>query len=124
LEKLDVVQPDVEAKEHPNYRTIIVSGAYGGARPMHFEVVLYSDEYKPIKDLSTTNTLNEKPIVNRTLECRLIIDPFQAKIISQWLTNHVNEYEKQFGRIPSPEEIQVSAASPESANNKNTELYQ
>jgi hypothetical protein len=70
-------------------------------------------------------TANEKPIVNRTLECRLIMDPFQAKIISQWLTNHVNEYERQFGRIPSPEEIQVNAASPESANSKNTnELYQ
>jgi hypothetical protein len=58
---------------------------------MHFDVVLYSDEYKPIKDLSTIKTGNEKPILNRTLECRLIIDPFQAKIISQWLASHVNE---------------------------------
>lgn len=125
MEKSAIVQPDVEAKEHPNYRTIIVNGAYGGARPMHFDVVLYSDEYKPIKDLSTRKTVNEKPIVNRTLECRLIIDPFQAKIISQWLTSHVNEYEKQFGRIPSPEEIQGRAASSESANNKNTkDVYQ
>lgn len=126
MEKSTIIQADVEAKEHPNYRTIIVNGAYGGARPMYFDIVLYSDEYNPIKDLSTTiKTANEKPIVNRTLECRLIIDPFQAKILSQWLANHVNEYEKQFGRIPSPEEIQGRAANPESDNDKNTKaVYQ
>jgi hypothetical protein len=127
MEKSAIVQTDVEAKEHPNYRTIIVSGAYGGAKPMYFDVVLYSDEYRPIKDLSTTKTANEKPIVNRTLECRLIIDPFQAKIFSQWLANHVNEYEKQYGRIPSAEEVYGKAAvthEPAVNDKSNKAVYQ
>ena len=121
---MEIIQPEIEAREHPNFRTINVSGAYGGVRPMYFEVVLYSDEFKLTKVLSTAKT-SDKPLVNRTIECRLIIDPFQAKIISQWLASHVNEYESKFGRIPSPEEIQDKAPSSKSDNNKNTKtVYQ
>src|SRR5919107_2392859 len=97
--------PEIEAKEHPNYRTINVNGVFGGLKGMYFEVVVISDELKATKALSTS-TASENPILNRTLECRLVIDPLQAKSIAQWLTAHVSEYEKRFGRIPSAEELQ------------------
>lgn len=117
--------PEIEAKEHPNFRTINVNGVFGGPRGMYFEVVIFSDELKVVKALSTANITPEKSTISRTLECRLIIDPLQAKDIAQWLTKHVNEYEKHFGRIPSPEEIQGKPADPESANDKNTKaVYQ
>lgn len=92
-------------KEHPNFRTINVNGVFGGARGMYFDIVLFSDESKVSSALSTIGTAPEKTTINRTLECRLIIDPLNAKAISQWLMLNIAEYEKQFGRIPSPEEL-------------------
>lgn len=72
---------------------------------MYFDIVLFSDESKVGSALSTIRTAPEKTTINRTLECRLIIDPLNAKAISQWLMLSIAEYEKQFGRIPSPEEL-------------------
>lgn len=101
----DAKSPEIQVKEHPNFRTINVNGVFGGARGMYFDIVLFSDESKVGSALSTIRTAPEKTTINRTLECRLIIDPLNAKAISQWLMISIAEYEKQFGRIPSPEEL-------------------
>lgn len=101
----NMTQPEIEMVEHPNYRTINVSGILGSYRAMFFEVVLHSDELKATKALAAAQIAPERSVVKRTLECRLLIDPFQAKLISQWLIQQVNEYERIFGRIPSPEEV-------------------
>ena len=101
----DAKSPEIQVKEHPNFRTINVNGVCGGARGMYFDIVLFSDESKVGSALSTIRTAPEKTTINRTLECRLIIDPLNAKAISQWLMLSIAEYEKQFGRIPSPEEL-------------------
>jgi hypothetical protein len=73
---------------------------------MYMEAVLYSDEIKPMKALSQAQLAPEKTSIKRTLECRLIIDPFEAKIIAKWLNDNIQTYENQFGRILSPEEAQ------------------
>ena len=101
----DAKSPEIQVKEHPNFRTINVNGVFGGVRGMYFDIVLFSDESKVGSALSTIRTAPEKTTINRTLECRLIIDPLNAKAISQWLMLSIAEYEKQFGRIPSPEEL-------------------
>jgi hypothetical protein len=102
------ITPDIETNESPNFRTINVNGIFGGHRPMYFEAVLFSDELKPMKALGQ-NAAPEKSTMKRTLECRLILDPYQAKAIAMWMLNHVNDYEKKFGHIPSPEEIQAKS---------------
>ncbi len=101
----DIKSPEMHVKEHENFRTINVNGVFGGARGMYFDLVLFSDECKVGSALSTIKAAPEKTTINRTLECRLIIDPLNAKAISQWLMLNIAEYEKQFGRIPSPEEL-------------------
>jgi hypothetical protein len=98
--------PKIDTIEHPNYRTINVSGVFGGAKAMFFEVILYSDEMKSTEALASAEVAPERASIKRTLECRLVIDPFQAKSIGMWLMNNVTQYEKIFGRIPSPEELQ------------------
>lgn len=98
--------------EHANYRTINVGGVYGGHRPMYFEVIIHSDEIKATEALASAPLAPERSILKRTLECRLLIDPYQAKAISKWLENHVQEYEKKFGRIPTPEELQEMEDNP------------
>jgi hypothetical protein len=118
------ITPEIEVKEHPNFRTINVGGVYGMPLGMHFEVIVYSEQFEVAGALSSAQ-MTMPPRVNRTIECRLIIDPFQAKSIVQWMTTQVDAFEKQFGHIPSAEELQQKAASNEAENEKkNKRVYQ
>lgn len=96
--------PKIEVSEDPNYRSIIVNGLFGGHRPGYFEAIVYSDELVAKDALGTISLAPERAYVKRTMQCRLIIDPVTAKSISKWFENHVDEYEKTFGRIPSAED--------------------
>src|SRR2546428_505231 len=89
------ITPEIEVKEHPNFRTINVGGVYGMPLGMHFEVIVYSEQFEVAGALSSAQ-MTMPPRVNRTIECRLIIDPFQAKSIVQWLTTQVNAIENHF----------------------------
>ena len=96
--------PKIEVKEHPNYRTINVNGVFGSHRPQYLEVLLYSEEIDA-KDVLASENPQIRPTVKRTLETRLVINPFTAKSILYWLNQNIAEYERVFGRIPSPEEV-------------------
>ena len=99
------VHPKFEVAKHENYRTIIVNGVLGGLRPGFFEAIVYTDELVVDEALGTALSSPEKAYIKRTMQCRLVFDPFQAKSLAQWLTAHVNEYEKLFGKIPTPSEL-------------------
>jgi hypothetical protein len=121
----DTKSPEIQVREHPNFRTINVNGVFGGARGMYFDIVLFSDESKVASALSSLKIAPERTTINRTLECRLIIDPLNAKAISQWLMLSITEYEKQFGRIPSPEELLDKHENMDSDLNKSSKtVYQ
>jgi hypothetical protein len=121
----DIKSPEIQVREHPNFRTINVNGVFGGARGMYFDIVLFSDESKVASALSSLKIAPERTTINRTLECRLIIDPLNAKAISQWLMLSITEYEKQFGRIPSPEELLDKHENMDSDLNKSSKtVYQ
>jgi hypothetical protein len=81
------------------FKNINVSGFFGGHRPGYFEAVIYSDEMDAGKALQTQPPDSEKIEINRILECRLLMDPFQAKSVLEWLQKHVEDYEKIFGEI-------------------------
>jgi hypothetical protein len=121
----DTKSPEIQVREHPNFRTINVNGVFGGPRGMYFDIVLFSDESKVASALSSLKIAPERTTINRTLECRLIIDPLNAKAISQWLMLSITEYEKQFGRIPSPEELLDKHENMDSDFNKSSKtVYQ
>ncbi|MGA9842732.1 MAG: hypothetical protein WBP64_17910 [Nitrososphaeraceae archaeon] len=121
----DTRSPEIQVREHPNFRTINVNGVFGGPRGMYFDIVLFSDESKVASALSSLKIAPERTTINRTLECRLIIDPLNAKAISQWLMLSITEYEKQFGRIPSPEELLDKHENMDSDLNKSSKtVYQ
>ena len=96
------VPPKIETKYSDDYRTIIVSGIYGGHRPSFFELVVYHDEMLTHKALETIPSDSKLNTIMRTIETSLYIDPIQAKSILKWLNQHVSDYEKQFGEIPEP----------------------
>ena len=121
----DTKSPEIQVREHPNFRTINVNGVFGGPRGMYFDIVLFSDESKVASALSSLKIAPERTTINGTLECRLIIDPLNAKAISQWLMLSITEYEKQFGRIPSPEELLDKHENMDSDFNKSSKtVYQ
>jgi len=99
--------PKIEVIEDSQYRTIIVNGMFGGHRPGYFEAIVYTDELEAKEALGTVSLAPERAFIKRTIRCRLVMDPVTAKSIKNWLTNHINDYERVFGKIPSPEEREV-----------------
>ena len=67
-----------------------------------FNQVIYSDELRAEKTLSSIPPDPQKIYVKRTIHCQLVMTPLQAKNLAQALTNQVEGYEKQFGKIPTP----------------------
>ena len=96
--------PKVEISKHENYRTIIVNGVFGGHRAGYFEAVIYTDEMVADESLSTIPPDPTKVRVKRELQCRLVMDPVQAKMLMKWLAQHIEQYEKAFGKIVLPGE--------------------
>ena len=54
--------------------------------------------------LSTTPPDPTKMYIKRVLQCRLVLNAVEAKSLLQWLSDHVNKYEKTFGKIVKPTE--------------------
>jgi len=97
-------QPKVVVERSEHYRTIIVSGAFGGHGPGFIEAIIYTDEPVADEALASVTPLPDKIYVKRVIQCRLIFSPLQAKSFVQWLQYHIREYEKKFGEIKLPEE--------------------
>lgn len=98
--------PRIESKYSEGYRRVNVSGVLGGVLPGGIEAVIYSEERR-IEDVVETQPVSPNRMsIARTVEVALVIDPMQAKSIHQWLGQQIADYERIFGRIPSPEEIE------------------
>lgn len=91
--------PKIIVEKHENYRTIYESGIWGGHNAGFFEWVVYTDEVVVEDTLATIPPDSAKAYIKRTLQCRLYLNPFQAKIHAEWLSRHIAEYEKRFGEI-------------------------
>jgi hypothetical protein len=87
---------------------------------MRFEVTIYSQYYEASKAFLSEQQPNEPLNLGSVLECRLVIDPSTFKSLVHWLTGQLNEFESQYGPIPTPEEIQQKIASIEAENKKKT----
>ena len=97
--------PEIESEYSPTYKRINVAGMFGGILPSGLEAIVYSEERRVAKVLQSEPLNAARATVKRTVEVELIIDPLQMKAILNWLGTKIAEYEKLFGRIPSPEEL-------------------
>ena len=104
--------PKVVVERHEGYRTIIQSGVFGGHRPGFFEWIVYTDELIADEALGTIPPDSAKAYVKRTIQCRIVVNPVEAKNLLKWLSGHINEYEKAFGKIVTPEEIAEKEKKP------------
>jgi|GEM_PF-1429330 hypothetical protein len=93
--------PKIEVEYHPQYRKINVNGIYGGARSGYFEFDIVSEQSDFKQALGSPVLAFDKTIIRRTIECKLVVDPVQAKSWIPFLQNQVQQYEKIFGPIMS-----------------------
>ena len=70
------------------------------------------------------NIDTKKLEVRRTLECRLSLDPFVAKVIQKLLSDHISKYETKFGKIPELGDVDVKPDEDTADSTKtNSDLY-
>jgi hypothetical protein len=93
----------VETKRAQDFKTVIVDGIFGGSRAGLFEMVCYTDELNAEEALASLVPDGSKVNIKRTLECRLVLTPIQAKGMLDWLSQSLDQYENQFGKIPAIE---------------------
>ncbi|MCR3884443.1 DUF3467 domain-containing protein [Methanotrichaceae archaeon M04Ac] len=97
----------LEISKGEKFRQIYAVGAMGGHSPYDFRIAFYNDSPKAVvqegKQLS---------VMERKVETELILSPLAAKELADWLNNHINEYERQFGEIKKPGGKKVEAGEP------------
>ena len=99
---------DVVVKKSPNFATFRMSGVFGGHKPGTFEAIIYVDELMVEDALNTPNPDPSKVKIERTLQCRIVMDPVAAKTFLIWLSKHVSEYEQKYGKINLPGKLAES----------------
>jgi len=87
----------VKVIKSEKFRQIYAVGAVGGHSPYDFRIAFYNDSPK-----STIDGGKQVSFMERMVEEEVILSPLAAKELSEWLSNHVTEFEKQFGEIKKP----------------------
>jgi hypothetical protein len=98
--------PVIRSEYSPTYKRVNVSGIFGGIIPGGLEAIVYSEERRADQVLESPALLPNRITIKRTVEAELLIDPMQMKSIHRWLEQKIEEYERVFAHIPSPEEVE------------------
>lgn len=97
--------PEITSDYAQDFKRIQVAGVFGGTRPFGVEAVIYSERMNVKKVLESQPLAPNRTVIERIVECELIIDPMQMKSVYKWLGDKIKDYETLFGTIPSPEEV-------------------
>jgi hypothetical protein len=98
--------PEIQGEYSPTFKRVIVAGVFGTVQPLGLETAIYSEERKIDRVITTEPMSTNRMMLKRVVECELIFDPMQMKTFHKWLGTKIEEYEKVFGHIPSPEELE------------------
>ena len=93
-------KPKFIVRKDPNFRRFYSSGVYGGHTPFEFKMIFFREGYEDISE--ETFMGKTQPMILRELQVEITMSPEQAKVFLDWLKHHIEEYEKNFGKIPSP----------------------
>jgi hypothetical protein len=94
-----IVPPAFSLSKSPEYKIVFASGVFGGINPNDAQMIFYLDRFEPelVPDQPGTQRLSK---INREFQVEIHVTPSQFKSIAQWMTQHVQNYEKNFGEIP------------------------
>jgi len=82
-----------------NYRYVTASGMFGDINTNDCHIIFYLDRNVP--DVVPGGEPGEMRIreVNRELQVEIHMSPAQLMLMSQWMTDQMNDYQEQFGEI-------------------------
>jgi Protein of unknown function (DUF3467) len=96
-------------RKSENFRQVYTIGAIGGHSPYDFRIGFYNDVSNPPENGNVGT-------VERIIETEIILSPVAALELNQWLSQHIQEYEENFG---SP--VKASGEQPKQTG-KNTNI--
>lgn len=87
----------VQTQKGRDFKQVYAIGAIGGHSPYDFRIAFYNDSPKAMIEDGKSITVME-----RVIDTEIILSPLAAKELSNWLREHVRDYEKLFGEIKRP----------------------
>ena len=97
--------PDVEVTQSTTFREIHVTGQVSNLNYDGMQLTVLHDSPALQKALSGNQFKASKAIINREIECTLNLSPINMKAWLLMFKDEVERYEKMFGTILSPEEV-------------------
>lgn len=97
--------PDVEVSKSSTYKEIYVTGQVVNIGYNGLNLTVLHDSQSLEKALSGNEFKISKAVINREIECTLNLSPINMKAWAMMFQQNVEQYERMFGRIMSPEEV-------------------
>ncbi len=88
-------QPKYNDERSRDYRVVYVSDIFGGHQIDYFEITV-----RTISINAMESEAAGEPVLDRVEQVCLKMSPQQAKIMRDWLSLQIEQYESKFGRIP------------------------
>lgn len=116
---MKIMNPNVkmEISRSDNFRQVYSIGAMGGHSPYDFRIAFYNDAPR-----SFGNVVDGTQIIDRKIESEVILSPSAAKELSNWLNQHLDDYEKMFGTIATTDSA-IKAAKKEQPDSSQIQGY-
>ncbi|WP_440952382.1 DUF3467 domain-containing protein [Methanococcoides sp. FTZ1] len=83
----------IEIRKPEDFKQVYAIGALGGHSPYDFRIGFYNDSPKGFDKTSNSQ------VIQRSIETEIILSPLAALELSNWLGQHIRDYEAMFGPI-------------------------
>ena len=87
----------------PDYKSFYVTGVFGGIGPVDARMLFYLDRIVPETNSEEFRGSMRVEHIERELQVELHVSPFEFKLLSKWMTDHLLDYETRYGEIPEPQ---------------------
>ena len=98
-------EPDVQTSQSPTFKEINVTGQVSNLSYDGMKLVILHDSPDIQQALQGDQFKMSKALINRQIECTLNLSPINLKAWSLLFQQELERYEKLFGTILSPEEV-------------------
>jgi len=104
--------PDVRVSQSETFKEINVTGQISNLNYDGLKLTVLHDSLNLQPALSGTQIKMAKATINRKIECTINLSPVNLKSWAILFQKELEKYEKMFGTILSPEEIQEKFKNP------------
>ncbi len=104
--------PDVQVSQSDTYKEINVTGQVSNLNYDGMKLTVLHDSFNLQPALSGAQFKMSKATINRTIECTINLSPVNLKSWAILFDQELKKYEKLFGTILSPEEINEKFKNP------------